>query len=283
MAALGCAVLAASMVHALVDFNFHLPACALTFFSIAGVASSRTQRQQRAPVCLPGNPLFVVAGLGAAAWIGGSALPAQKAWALLPYTNDGLAELSEDRIRILAERITAADRQAGPLLARLGDAARHKLAHAEARVIQARAEVATGTTAPETLMELAREQQRLGELALALYDRAAAVNPLDDTLKVKKGIVLDLMGRPEEAFLVYSQARQNQPHNRFFVYVLGYHFLRHGYLEQALSAYREALALPLGVRERNRAILEGARQAISLIEAELKRQKEGTQPTEKLD
>ncbi|MFQ3670037.1 MAG: O-antigen ligase family protein [Verrucomicrobiia bacterium] len=278
LAALGYAVLAASLVHALVDFNFHLPACALTFFVISGLASSRTHRQQRPHICLPGNPIFILASIAAAAWMTTTILPAQRAWNLLPYSDEGLAELSEERIRILANRITAADPLAGPLFARLGDAARHRLAAADERVNALRQAIARHQAHPDDLEQPALEQQRLGDLALKLYAQAARLNPLDDTLTVKQGIVLDLMGRPEEAYLAYSRARQNQPHNRFFTFVFGYHYLRSGYLEQALAAYRHALSIPPGLRERNRPLLEASREAIAAIEAELQRRATPTPP-----
>lgn len=273
LSVLGFAVLVASLVHAVVDFNFHLPANAMVFFAIAGVASSRTHRQQRPGVCWSGNVVFGVVGVGAAVWMAGATLPAQRAWAQLPYTDEGLAELSEEWIGLLADRIQAVDPLAGPLFARLGDAARAKLGALDEEVNALRLAVALGAGKEEELEKSARARQELGELALRLYGRAAEQNPLDDTLTVKQGIVLDMMGRPEEAYLLYSQARAKQPHNRFFVFVFGYHYLRNGYLEQALAAYRDALGIPRGLRERNRAMLEGAREAVSVIEAELERRK----------
>jgi O-antigen ligase len=55
---LGWAALAAMAVHEVVDFNLHLPACALAFFAILGLATSRTYRERE-----PGT-FFGPSGMG---------------------------------------------------------------------------------------------------------------------------------------------------------------------------------------------------------------------------
>jgi O-antigen ligase len=56
---LGWAALAAMAVHEVVDFNLHLPACALAFFAILGLATSRTYRERE-----PGTFLRALPGWG---------------------------------------------------------------------------------------------------------------------------------------------------------------------------------------------------------------------------
>jgi O-antigen ligase len=279
LAALGCAVVAACLLHAVVDFNFHIPACALTFFTIVGVASCRTERQQRAPICLPGNAVFIVVGLLAPVLIVMTALPPQRAWSLMHYRSAALSELSPERLNLLADRVAQTDPKAAPLFVRLGDALRSHLSKLDDEVEDLKRAVVQGKAEPSLLTEKAEARQEMGEQALKIYDRAQAGNPLDDTILIKKGMVLDLMGRSDEAFLLYSKAMTNQEHNRFFTYILAYHFWRQGLLTQAREAFQETLRIPQGKRERNRAILDQSRQAIQAIEADLRAQEAAKAPT----
>src|SRR5262249_23488784 len=91
-------------------------------------------------------------------------------------------------------------------------------------------------------------------------------NPMDDTIRVKQGMVLDLMDRSAEAFLYYQQAMLQQPHNRYFKHVLGFHYLRAGNLAKAKESFFEVIQIPNGRRERNKQILDQARQVLQMID-----------------
>jgi tetratricopeptide (TPR) repeat protein len=195
------------------------------------------------------------------------------------YRSAALSELSPERLNLLADRVAQADPKAAPLFVRLGDALRSHLSKLDDEVEDLKRAVVQGKAEPSLLTEKAVARQEMGEQALKIYDRAQAGNPLDDTILIKKGMVLDLMGRSDEAFLLYSKAMTNQEHNRFFTYILAYHFWRQGLLTQAREAFQETLRIPQGKRERNRAILDQSRQAIQAIEADLRAQEAAKAPT----
>jgi tetratricopeptide (TPR) repeat protein len=98
--------------------------------------------------------------------------------------------------------------------------------------------------------------------ALAAYQKALRANPLDDNIRVRMGMVYDLMQRYSEAYLCYQAAVAAQPYNGQFWSALGTHFLKRGLLARAEEAYRTAAKCPHGEK--------GAAESASKIGAILK-------------
>lgn len=266
LALLGWAATAAMLVHSMVDFNFHIPACGIAFFSIVAVASSRTDRQQRAPLCLPLN--FPIAGMALAAVfvLVSQTWKLREAKRVFPFSDDGLVELAPERLMLLVAAARQWDPSSPTITVRAADALRVRVARVEMEINRLRRSATPSEAEAARMEELLKLRQEMGEDALELYKLGREANPMDDALQIKRGMVLDLLDRPQEAYLFYQQAMQKQPHNRFFVHVLGFHFLRAGNLARAKECFREALSISTGRRERNKETLEQARQALQMIE-----------------
>jgi tetratricopeptide (TPR) repeat protein len=88
------------------------------------------------------------------------------------------------------------------------------------------------------------EIRQLAETAEGWYRKAEKLNPLDDTLYVRRATVLDLLGRFEEAKVLYQQGLKMRPHSRFFHLTYGNHLWRRGDLEGAKTHFEKALRVP---------------------------------------
>ncbi len=86
--------------------------------------------------------------------------------------------------------------------------------------------------------------RRLADTADGWYRKAEKINPLDDTLYVRRATVLDLLGRFEEAEALYQQGLTRRPHSRFFHLTYGNHLWRRGDLEGAKTHFEKALRVP---------------------------------------
>jgi|GEM_PF-575698 len=266
LAVLGWATLTALLVHEMVDFNFHIPACALGFCAIMGVASSRTERQQRAPLCLPFNFLLAGTALVAAFFLITATWKTRAARAILPYTDDGLLELQPDRLMGLVTSARAWDPYSPFISVRGADAMRVHVAGLADKIVKLRQSTTPKEKEAAEMEELLTKRQERGEDALRLYRLAEKANTLDDTLRIKQGMVLDLLDRPQEAYLYYQQAIQKQPNNLFFVHVLGYHFLRTGNFAKARECFKRVMSVGSGRGQRNRETLDQASEALKMID-----------------
>jgi hypothetical protein len=211
---LGWAALAAMAVHEVVDFNLHLPACALAFFAILGLATSRTYRERE-----PGTFLRALPGWGAVVVavvvvvIGTD--KAARTIRGIEVLNVPAEELRVQDIEAILARGNegfSIDPAASSYLVRYGDVLRVRAAEFRKPV--------PGETAAQRL-ERMRQLERIGRQSILFYDRALKASPMNDTLLIKKGLILDAMGHEQAAYLHYQGALEARPKSRFFSSVHG--------------------------------------------------------------
>jgi O-antigen ligase len=235
LAGLGWGVVVAMLVHAWVDFNFHIPATAISCFLLLGLATAVTwpERPSRAARWI--NPLFLGLALTLAGNTGWMGFRTWMAWKGLPSEGKDLAVWPEAQIQ---ERLAEAERwdpSSLPVAELGGDAYRLKLL--ELFVAPLEQEAAAASRRKEEIRQLA-------ETAEGWYRKAEKLNPLDDTLYVRRATVLDLLGRFEEAEALYQQGLKMRPHSRFFHLTYGNHLWRRGDLEGAKTHFEKALRVP---------------------------------------
>jgi tetratricopeptide (TPR) repeat protein len=223
------------LVHAWVDFNFHIPATAISCFLLLGLATAVTwpERPSRAARWI--NPLFLGLALTLAGNTGWMGFRTWMAWKGLPSEGKDLAVWPEAQIQ---ERLAEAERwdpSSLPVAELGGDAYRLKLL--ELFVAPLEQEAAAASRRKEEIRQLA-------ETAEGWYRKAEKLNPLDDTLYVRRATVLDLLGRFEEAEALYQQGLKMRPHSRFFHLTYGNHLWRRGDLEGAKTHFEKALRVP---------------------------------------
>lgn len=241
---LGWAALAAMAVHSVFDFSLHIPACAAAFFTILGASLMRTHREERnlPALRLPRAvlPAAILLALAAGGYTATSALRTQRALRLVPLTEAQFSPMTAAEITRVGDQAFAIDPLAFPLYTRVGDALRVKAARLDIRLSK---------VAQEEIPALLREREECGRASLMFYQRAHRSAPLEDTLLVKQGLVLDIMQRHVEAGLAYAQAIQYQPDNRYFRFNYGLHLLETGQRQDAREQIKLAATMPLDPRE----------------------------------
>ncbi len=226
----GFAAWAALLIHSFVDFNLHIPANARILFALTGLALGRFKEEP----ALAGHWSTVsLAGLGR--WLGGGVILFSLLYGALAVksaVSDLIYETAFgkwDEVP-LSDSIDATDRALAydpgnaKALTFRGDLYRYKASRQ--KEMQGRIE--------------------LGQQALDAYGKAAAANPLDDTIQASMGMTFDVMRRYPEAFFCYSRAATMQPYNGQFWYRLGNHFWARGMLEKAEQAYLRSSSCPHG-------------------------------------
>ncbi len=236
---LGWAALAAMAVHEMVDFNLHLPACALAFFSIIGLSTSRTYRETQPGSWLKSLPgwLVALAALGIAVYGGNKAARTIRGIEVL---NVPSKELRDQEITDIVARGNlgySIDPQASNYLIRYGDVLRVRAAHHRKPV--------PGENGEARVQRL-RQLESIGRQSLLFYDRALQASPMNDSLLVKKALILDAMNREQEAYLHYQSALTARPKSRFFHQCMAYHLWKRGYADEARRHLEVAVALHPG-------------------------------------
>jgi hypothetical protein len=229
---LGWGVVVAMLVHAWVDFNFHIPATAISCFLLLGLAAAVTWPERSSRGASWVNPLFLVLALSLSGTTGWMGFRTWMAWKGLPSKGKDLAVWPEEKIQQRLAEAEGWDPSCLPVAELGGDAYRLKL-------LQLYVEpVGKGDGAASRKNE---EIRRLAESADGWYRKAEKLNPLDDTLYVRRATVLDLLGRFEEAEVLYLQGIKMRPHSRFFHLTYGNHLWRRGDLEGAKTHFEKAL------------------------------------------
>jgi O-antigen ligase len=246
----GWAALAVMAVHSALDFNFHIPACALLFFLLAGFGVMRP-RHEEATGLQPIHGLLMAAALLAAGLTFHGAWVTRAGENLARVPQAELAQWPADRVLATAATLDRVDPENAGQYVRLAQALMDDL-------------VVMSRNAPFPGSELATQREQLGEAVYALLEKAHAANPLDDSILVRKALVYDLMERFPEAYLMHQQAMQLQPTNRFFRKMYGIHLMLRGELEAARDELQKMLRIPPG-REEEEEAYEQARAALRLI------------------
>ena len=231
---LGWALMVAMLLHALVDFNFHIPATAISCFFLLGLATAVSWPERRGAMSAVFNPLIVVLSLLLAGWTGWQGW---KTWTgrALPIKEADLAKLSEGELEQKAAQAQKWDPQSPLMAMALGDAYRLKLFEVYFSPLPALA---------GDQQKRKKEISRLAEVSAQWYLEAGKRSPMDDIPGVRRASVLDLQGKFDEAEALYLQGLKMRPHSQFVRISYGNHLWRKGDLEGAKGEFEKALALP---------------------------------------
>jgi hypothetical protein len=225
---IGLCCMVAMAVHEVVDFNLHIPACALAFFSLIGMAVCRTFRQQRSRnYWISSSPLLAAAAIFMFIVISPLILQSWKAQQIAVVTSDELLQLPFEEIKRMADHLYQTDPGAADNQEKFGDVLRVMAAKEYHNL---KLENSRSLTQYRKLDTISRE-------ALNIYDRVYEANPLDDTLLIKKAMTYDATGQYATASLFYSEALRLRPHSRNFHYAVGHHLLKQGNNEAALKSF----------------------------------------------
>lgn len=273
---LGGAVLGAMLVHSFVDFNMHIPACAMAFFAFIAMGMMKLPRERRQmklemdavgerPLLpfSPYAPFYLLFALVLPFLIIPLTTKSIQGMALLAETDNQLQRMTTRQVENIAAEARQIDPQSIVVMNRLGDLMRVKVAGLQAKI---RARLARPNLKADdaVLANLYEKRQHSGTLAMQYYEEALEANPLDDRIRVKKALVLDLLGRYPEAYFLYTDAISKQPYNRFFEYSFAFHLIKRGKLDEAELILRKAVGHKLA-RSEDPTILLSAREALQAI------------------
>ncbi|MDE1170141.1 MAG: O-antigen ligase family protein [Verrucomicrobium sp.] len=243
----GLGAWAGMAVHSFLDFAMHLPACAATLFTLAGLGLRRRPLALDAapPLTRRGRflkrlmaaaavvvPVLLAAGLLFGAW--------RTARGYYPW------QQVEERLSSIPFR---------PAVALLKQAAQGDPLFSEAP-----ARLGDFYRAEASLHADPAERDVLGREAIEWYQRALDADPLDDGLYLRLGMAYELLGRSGEAYLCYARIAGLQPHNGYFQGALARYYARRGMARQAIEAYRRAAACPFGAPPEAAAMIERLEQ-----------------------
>jgi tetratricopeptide (TPR) repeat protein len=234
---LGWALMAAMLVHAFVDFNYHIPAPAISCFFLLGLATTVSWPERRESWARWVNPLLLVFSLsigGLTAWQGWQTWAG---WRSLPEKPEEAAKLSDSELESSAQKAERWDPRSPNLASILGDAYRLKLL---------KVYFAPPSGSPSARALRKKDETRLAEEALRWYRAAAQRSPQDDTFGVRQASILDLQGKYAEAEVLYRQGLQQRPHATFFHLSYGNHLWRKGDLLGAKVELEKAVSLGCG-------------------------------------
>ncbi|NBQ65442.1 MAG: hypothetical protein EBT95_07925, partial [Verrucomicrobia bacterium] len=253
---LGWAVVVAMLIHAWVDFNFHIPANAIACFLLLGLATGVTFPERPAKGSSWVNPLVCLLALlvaGATGWFGARTW---SAWSQLGVDGKAMAAWPDAELAARLKEAWRRDPSCLPVAEFGGDAYRIKALGA---FLEAGATGASASSVKE------KEIRKWAEEADVWYRRAEVLNSMDDTLYVRRATVLDLVGRFGESESLYRRGLAMRPHSRFFHLTYGNHLWRRGNLEGARDHLEQALRVA-GAKPRAGEGLDAAEEARTMLE-----------------
>jgi len=234
-AGMGWAILAAMLIHAFVDFNYHIPATAISSFLLIGLATTVTW-PERGRAWARGLNVFLFAValilMGVTGWEG---VRTWVGWNSVPEKAKEAAQLSEEQLAECGRKAEKWDPRSPVLAEVFGDAYRLKLIELY--------------FSPSPVSQAGRvvrreKENRLAEAAVHWYREQEKRSPKDDVPAVRRASILDLQGKFAEAAPLYLLALQQRPHSKFFQTSYGNHLWRKGDLAGAQAAFEKSIALP---------------------------------------
>jgi len=231
---LGWALMVAMLLHALVDFNFHIPATAISCFFLLGLATAVSWPERRGAMARVFNLGVVFLALLLAGWTGWQGW---RTWAgrVLPMKEAALAKLSVAELEEKAIKAEKWDPQSPVMAMALGDAYRLKLFEVY---------FSAPPVAPEAWEKRRKDINHLAEVSAHWYLEAEKRSPKDDIPGVRRASVLDLQGKFDEAEDLYLRGLEMRPHSQFIRISYGNHLWRKGDLEGAKREFEKAIATP---------------------------------------
>ncbi|HEY8964853.1 MAG TPA: O-antigen ligase family protein [Candidatus Methylacidiphilales bacterium] len=200
--------------HEALDFNFHIPVCAFTGLTLAGLALRANGHGGTggSEVVYEGRRAKLAARIGAAVL----AVVAVLFVVQLTQTAKGYYPFHEVN--------SDPDGTAFPVAeAKLSEAVR-----ADPKAWEAHGLLADFYRAEAARSADPRERLELGQKAVTSYLAAIELNPVDDGILIRLGMAYDGMGRYDEAYIAYAKAIARRPYNGFYHAYLGAHFWRRG-------------------------------------------------------
>jgi len=209
------------MLHAFVDFNFHMPANALAFTTLAALLAAHLRHapgDYRVSLSLPGRLVVMSAGLIAAVALGHAA--ARRGW--------------EDH---LLRRANDSRTNRGEQLALLHRAVALEPTNPETHF-------AIGEILRVTAWEMPPGQQDGVRDAMPWFERAWQINPYDAYSHLRYGMCLDLLGERERALRHFMRALELDPVGAFTLAHVGWHYMQLEDWANARKYLRRAAEMP---------------------------------------
>jgi tetratricopeptide (TPR) repeat protein len=234
-AGMGWAILAAMLIHAFVDFNYHIPATAISSFLLLGLATTVTWPERGRAGARELNVFLLVVALVLMGGMGWQGAKTWMGWNSVPEKAKEAAQLSEEQLAECGRKAEMWDSRSPVLAEVLGDAYRLKLIELY--------------FSPSPVSQAGRvvrreKENRLAEAAVHWYREQEKRSPKDDVPAVRRASILDLQGKFAEAAPLYLLALQQRPHSKFFQTSYGNHLWRKGDLAGAQAAFQKSIALP---------------------------------------
>ena len=231
---LGWALMTAMLLHALVDFNFHIPATAISCFFLLGLATAVVWPERRGSMVAAFNLPFLLLSLLLAGWTGWQGW---KTWAgrTLPTKEAALARLSEKELEEGQAQAEKWDPRSPVMALALGDAYRLKLIEVY---------FSPPPAGPEARERKKSDIARFSKAAERWYFEAEKRSPRDVIPGVRRASMLDLQGRFDEARALYLEALRTSPHSQFVRISYGNHLWRTGDLEGAKKELEKVIVTP---------------------------------------
>ena len=230
----GACGLAALLFHSLVDFNFHVPANALTAISIMALLTVHQRFATDAHWVTAGWLTRGVLTLMLGSAVGFWATQSPKAWMEQTHLNeaDRQNSLVEERARQLKEA-QPGDETDPALVQKI---ARELTAASRAEFTELEAAFQTDSTNPETAYRLGEwlrlsvwqrnneDPREVFRAAREYFSKASVLNPFDPYPPLRQGMCLDYLKRHGEAEPYYKKALKLDPNGYYTAAHMGWHF-----------------------------------------------------------
>jgi O-antigen ligase len=253
----GWCVLAAMAVHATFDFNLHIPACAIAFFSLLAIGSAQVRRRPaRSLLAHGGGVALIVSAFAAVFFLSALTL---KTWQSMRFFNrpeELIVAMSPEEVAAEVALIRKVDPNNAEAIEKAGDALRVKAAALNAKIKVAKDD--------STASALLVERETWGQQALNYYALAQSANPLSDTPLLKQALTLDTLRRYNEAYLFYQKALANQPRNFYYHYYYAFHLAAVGEYDLARQEFQTAMSATV-IRNSDKDIRALAEQALKVL------------------
>jgi len=253
---LGWSVAALMLVHALVDFNYHIPATAISSFLLLGIATAVIWPERAALRKAWLHVLFMLLATGLAVGTAARGWGTWAGWRSIPEKGAEAAKLPVETLEKMGQEMDRWDPRSPVLAETLADAYRLKLTEVY---------FSPQESSPEAARLRKEKLDRLAEAAILWYRKAEERSPKDDAYYVRRASVLDLQGKFSEAEVLYRMGMQKRPNGKFFAVSYGNHLWRKGDLEGAKVEFEKAIALPGDVRAGNSAEKDSTKEAEEML------------------
>lgn len=211
----------ALLLHAFVDFNFHMPANAVAFTALVALLAGQLRHAPqdfRVPLSLPGRGVVAALGLVAAVTLGQAAARRGLEHQLLRRADDPRTGRAE-QLELL--------RQAHAL-----------------EPMNPETNFAIGEVLRVTAWEMPAGQQGGVADAMPWFERAWRLNPYDGYSHLRYGMCLDLLGERERATRHFLRALELDPVGAFTLSHVGWHYMQLEDWATARKYLRRAAEMP---------------------------------------